>query len=270
MNERRAKFTGARRAMLTLGGAPVHEASRGPLSSPRWRCLEFSSSVSRLLRAWPTRSRVYDDVELSAVQFSGLPGNDRPLTHTVTSHLARSLVLARWRHSISFEVRPLPSLPLAGGVACSLKLRQVQHSKYRPPKQYSNRRVGYEALPAFAKSIQIEQGFIDDAGGSIHPCLSQLCHSNRLNNHDLVSSTKCRKLHKQLIWRHFVRSRRRRAGRAQCSHRRGHWFESSTAHHAFQWVQGSGQQTGQQIAESHDIEIVCVTHVDCLWGVIDA
>ena len=92
----------------------MHEASRGPLSSPRWRCLEFSSSVSRLLCAWPTRFRVYDDVELLAVQFSGLPGNDRPLTHTVTSHLARSLVLARWRHSISSEVKPLPSLPLAG------------------------------------------------------------------------------------------------------------------------------------------------------------
>jgi hypothetical protein len=108
--------------------------------------LEFSNSVSRLLRAWPTRSRVYDDVELSAVQFSGLPGNDRPLTRTVTSHLARSLVLARWRHSISFEVRPLPSLPLAEGAACSLKLRQVQPSEYKPPKQYSNRRAAMSAM----------------------------------------------------------------------------------------------------------------------------
>jgi len=46
-----------------------------------------------------------DHFELSAVQFSGLPGNDRPSTHTVTSHLARSSILARWRHSISFEVK---------------------------------------------------------------------------------------------------------------------------------------------------------------------
>jgi hypothetical protein len=40
---------------LTLGGAPVRKASRGPLSSPRRRCLEFHSSVSRLLCAWPRR-----------------------------------------------------------------------------------------------------------------------------------------------------------------------------------------------------------------------
>jgi hypothetical protein len=35
------------------------------------------------------------------VQISGLPGNDRPLTVTVTLRLARSFALARWRHSIS-------------------------------------------------------------------------------------------------------------------------------------------------------------------------
>ena len=71
----------------------------------------FQDSFALGLRA----PESHDDFELSAVQFSGLPGNDRPLTHTVTSHLARSLVLARWRHSISFEVRLLPSLPLARG-----------------------------------------------------------------------------------------------------------------------------------------------------------
>jgi hypothetical protein len=38
---------------------------------------------------------------LSAVQISGLPGNDRPLTHTVTLRLARSFGFARWRHRIS-------------------------------------------------------------------------------------------------------------------------------------------------------------------------
>ena len=104
-----------------------------PLFSPRgdvWTSVaQFPDPFALGLRAPESR----DNFELSAVQFSGLPGNDRPLTHTVTSHLARSVVLARWRHSIFSEVRSLPSLPLAGGAACSLKLRQVQHSKYRLP-----------------------------------------------------------------------------------------------------------------------------------------
>ena len=119
----------------------MHEASRGPLSSPRRRCLEFSSSVqipSRLAYALP----VCDDVELSAVQFSGLPRNDRPLTRTVTSHLARSFGPCPVASFDLLEVRPLPSLPFAGGAACSLQLRHVQPSKYRPPKQNSNRRFG--------------------------------------------------------------------------------------------------------------------------------
>jgi hypothetical protein len=38
---------------------------------------------------------------LSAVQLSGLPDNDPPVTHTVTLRLARSFAFARWRHSIS-------------------------------------------------------------------------------------------------------------------------------------------------------------------------
>jgi len=113
-----------------------------PLSSPQRRCLNFSSSVLRLfalgLRALESR----DHFELSAMQFRGLSGNDRPLTHTVTSHLARSLILARWRHSISSEVKTLPSLPLAGGALCTLKLRLVQPSNYRAPNEYSNRRAG--------------------------------------------------------------------------------------------------------------------------------
>ena len=44
------------------------------------------------------------DFKLSAVQISGLPGNDRPLTHTVTVPLARSSVLARWSHVISSPI----------------------------------------------------------------------------------------------------------------------------------------------------------------------
>ena len=41
------------------------------------------------------------DFDLSAVQVSRLPGNDRPLTHTVTLRMARSFGLVLWRHSIS-------------------------------------------------------------------------------------------------------------------------------------------------------------------------
>jgi len=50
------------------------------------------------------------------VQISGLPGNDRPLTHTVTLRPARSFALARWRHSISsplIERTPYPRRLLA-------------------------------------------------------------------------------------------------------------------------------------------------------------
>src|SRR5882672_12772102 len=39
--------------------------------------------------AWPMRLRSRYEFEFSAVQISGLPGNDRPLTHTVTLHPAR-------------------------------------------------------------------------------------------------------------------------------------------------------------------------------------
>jgi len=38
---------------------------------------------------------------LSAAHVSGLPGYDRPLTHTVTLRMARSFGLVLWRHSIS-------------------------------------------------------------------------------------------------------------------------------------------------------------------------
>jgi hypothetical protein len=85
--------------------------------------------------------------ELSAVRISRLPGNDRPLTHTVTLHLARSLILARWRHENSLprlaqRIR-YPRLLLAALITLSgailpraeairfLTLRQVQHLKYR-------------------------------------------------------------------------------------------------------------------------------------------
>ena len=98
----------------------MREASRGPclrLGGDVWTSVAQFQDSLRLAYALPS-SR--DHFELSAVQFSGLPGNDRPLTHTVTSHLARSLILAWWRHSISFEVRPLPPKPLARGATCSL------------------------------------------------------------------------------------------------------------------------------------------------------
>ena len=55
-------------------------------------------TLSRLASA---RLRLDTDFDLSAVQISGLPGNDRPLTDTVTLRVARSFALARWRHSIS-------------------------------------------------------------------------------------------------------------------------------------------------------------------------
>ena len=46
-------------------------------------------------------------------------------------------------------------------------------------------------------------GFIEDGEAQFASYLSQLCHSHRSNKDDLVSSTKCRKLRKQLIWRHL-------------------------------------------------------------------
>ena len=84
-------------------------------------CLDFSSSISRpiALGQRAVESRV--GYELSAVQISGLPGNDRPLTHTVTLRAAGSCILARWRHSTSSQravqrmtyPRPLRCFPQA-------------------------------------------------------------------------------------------------------------------------------------------------------------
>jgi hypothetical protein len=86
------------------------------------------------------------DFELSAVQISGLPGNDRPVNHTVILHLARSFILARWRHAFSLKtrgsgghrVRLLPrshdhmvrsEFPPSGGAVRSVMPRQVQLMK---------------------------------------------------------------------------------------------------------------------------------------------
>ena len=53
--------------------------------------------------ARPMRLRSRYKFEFSAVQISGLPGNDRPSTHTVTLHPGKVLVIARWRHLISLR-----------------------------------------------------------------------------------------------------------------------------------------------------------------------
>ena len=103
--------------------APVREASRGPFvsrlgggfgSSPCEGCLDFSSHFRDLPRLAALESR--HDFDLSAVQISGLPGNDRPLTHTVTLRVARSFALARWRHSIS-SPRLIQRTPLSASAA---------------------------------------------------------------------------------------------------------------------------------------------------------
>ena len=132
--------------------APVRKASRGPFVSrlgggfgslPLRRMSGLQQLTFKTLpRLAALESR--HDFDLSAVQISGLPGNDRPFTHTVTLRVARSLVLARWRHSISsprlIQRTPYPRQLLAtssGANSCnsreprSLTLRQVQHSKYR-------------------------------------------------------------------------------------------------------------------------------------------
>src|SRR3954467_1225586 len=93
--------------------APVHQSIAGPfffvsaqepwLSVPRltkdvWTSAAyFQDPLAFGLHASGSRS-VF---ELSAVQISGLPGNDRPVTHTVILRLARSWILSRWRHAIS-------------------------------------------------------------------------------------------------------------------------------------------------------------------------
>jgi hypothetical protein len=101
------------------------------LSGDVWTSLAQFQDSLRLAYALPSLEMIF---ELSAVQFSGLPGNDRPLTRTVTSRLARSSILARWRHSISSENEAAAFL--------ATRSQQVQHSKYRPSEEYSNRRFG--------------------------------------------------------------------------------------------------------------------------------
>ena len=91
----------------------MREGIAGPLSSPRQRIFEFILlSLRRMsgLQQFIFKTHLHlafalmslDTIwNLSAVQISGLPGYDRPLTHTVTLRLARSSKLLRWRHSIS-------------------------------------------------------------------------------------------------------------------------------------------------------------------------
>ena len=50
----------------------------------------ISAAHVATLHARPMRLRSRYEFEFLAVQISGLPGNDRPLTHTVTLHPARS------------------------------------------------------------------------------------------------------------------------------------------------------------------------------------
>ena len=94
---RRRKIGGPR--CLEHRGALLLFASAEDLA-PRLAKHVWTSAAhfSRLTRFAPESRH---DFDLSAVQISGLPGNDRPLTHTVTLRLARSFGLARWRHSIS-------------------------------------------------------------------------------------------------------------------------------------------------------------------------
>jgi hypothetical protein len=116
--------------------APVHKHRGALLSSSRRRklihepdfsflalrrmCLDFSSSVSRPTRVWPshvwisTRFRIVGGTNQRVAW-----QNDRPETHTVILRLARSFILPRWRHSISLKtsgpgghhVRPSASPP---------------------------------------------------------------------------------------------------------------------------------------------------------------
>ena len=82
-----------RGALLCLASA---EDLVPPLAKDVWTSAVIFETLPRLA-ALESRH----DFDLSAVQISGLPGNDRPLTHTVTLRVARSFALARWRHSIS-------------------------------------------------------------------------------------------------------------------------------------------------------------------------
>jgi hypothetical protein len=85
------KHRGAHLFRLGGGFAP-------PLAKDVWISpAQFQDPLAPSLGASESRHDFY----VSAVQISGLPGNDRPLTHTVTLPLARSFALARWRHSIS-------------------------------------------------------------------------------------------------------------------------------------------------------------------------
>ena len=107
-----------RGALLCLASA---EELVPPLAKDVWTSAVIFETIPRLA-ALESRH----DFDLSAVQISGLPGNDRPLTHTVTLRVARSLALARWRHSIS-SPRLIQRTPLSASAA-----RYLIRSKFLP------------------------------------------------------------------------------------------------------------------------------------------
>ena len=145
-------------AAIDKGGPRCIRASRGPLSSSRRRNLisvpRFTKDVSGLQQlSFETHSRLaFTRPDLDTIsncrryKSAGCLANDRPETHTVILRLARSFILARWRHSISSRrVDPadttsasLPRshdhmvrsefLPRSGAVR-SVMPRQVQHLK---------------------------------------------------------------------------------------------------------------------------------------------
>ena len=91
-----------RGALLCLASA---EDLVPPLAKDVWTSAVTFENLPRLA-ALESRH----DFDLSAVQISGLPGNDRPLTHTVTLRVARSFALARWRHSLLTKIDPADTI----------------------------------------------------------------------------------------------------------------------------------------------------------------
>ena len=98
-----------RGALLCLASA---EDLVPPLAKDVWTSAVIFETLPRLA-ALESRH----DFDLSAVQISGQPGNDRPLTHTVTLRVARSFALARWRHSLLTKIDPADTIIRVG---CSL------------------------------------------------------------------------------------------------------------------------------------------------------
>jgi hypothetical protein len=158
----------------------VREASRGPLClapaedlvPPLAKDVWTSAVIFEIAGLATLESR--HDFDLSAVQISGLPGNDRPLTHTVTLRVARSFAVARWRHSLLTKIDPADTIIRVG---CSLPdQEQIPTTRGSPAPRRRGRcstpNIGrdLDGCQVRTRSADVRYGSLADFGEGYQGC----------------------------------------------------------------------------------------------------